>query len=596
MLRASKLYSNGAVRSNLLTATSTQRVGSLVLKRGESTIATEEKKKSGSVMGKLFGLTLILGSAYGGATYYAMNDKEFHKTYVHYVPGGKETLRFIEDLQKNKDLDTYLNPSDWKKQAEDLKESAQSFGAKIKSSTNDAMDYATEAYQQLTGQKESPKPFQPTTTTTKAADIIVEKDNNNKINQKTPTDTTTTAKLSTDKGQAPVVVAVAIEKPKPIIVKPVLSNNATVRELSQIVTELASILNESGLSGLGRDIIKEAETKIEKLNHSFVTLDNEQAAILQSLKSLAAKGGELEGSLEKFHVEASQTLEKAAVRTAEQIVAREAQLKKQFEQTRAEMKTSFAQQLAADLNTQAERLEKARSDALVAQAQELQRRFVKEVKLLVEQERAGRLAKLDTISQRFKALEKYSLQNAEALDKSRQNHVIHVTLDAFQDSLQGQHKQPFADELQALSHNTKNDKVIQTALSVIPKELAQEGVNTISELSVRFEQVADEIRQVALVPEDGGFGSHIISIIMSYLMFKKSGLVQGDDVESVLSRTDYYLKRDNLEYATRELNQLSGWPKRLAQDWIQSARRHLEVKQALDVAETQAVLLSLLEV
>ncbi|CAO3646849.1 unnamed protein product [Mucor hiemalis] len=574
MLRASKLYSNGAVRSNLLT--NTQRVGSIVLKRGESTIATEEKKKSGSVMGKLFGLTLILGSAYGGATYYAMNDKAFHRH-----------LSLIS--LENKDLDTYLNPSDWKKQAEEFTENAKSFGVKIKSSTTDAVDYATEAYEQLTGQKEAPKP------TRAAADIVVGKDINN-INQKTPTDTTTTVKLSTDQGQAPVVVAVAIEKPKPIIVKQVLTNNATVRELSQIVHELASILNESGLSGLGRDIIKEAETKIEKLNHSFVTLDNEQAAILQSLKSLAAKGVELEGSLEKFHVEASQTLEKAAVHTAEQIVAREAQLKNQFEQTRVEMKTSFAQQLAADLNAQAERLEKARSDALVAQGQELQRRFVKEVKLLVEQERAGRLAKLDTIAQRFKALEKHSLQNAQALDKSRQYHVIHVTLDAFQDSLQGQHKQPFSDELQALSHNTNDDKVIQTALSVIPKELAQEGVNTISELSVRFAQVADEIRQVALVPEDGGFGSHIISIIMSYLMFKKSGLVQGDDVESVLSRTDYYLKRDNLEFAARELNQLSGWPKRLAQDWIQSARRHLEVKQALEVAETQAVLLSLLQV
>lgn len=592
MLRASKIYSNGAIHSKLLTVNANQRIGSVVFKRGESTVATKEKKSS-SIMGKLFGLTIVLGTAYGGAAYYALNDKAFRDTYTTYVPGGKETLEFFQDLQKNQNMDKYLDPSDWKKQAEDLTETAKSYGSKIQASTSDAIDYATEAYQTLTGQKEPPKLGDKKP----AADIVVAKEVNfNKANQKTPTDTTTTVKLSTDGNQTPVVVNVAIEKPEPILVKQVLSNNATVRELSQIVYELASILNESGLSGLGREIIKEAEGKIEKLNHSFVALDNEQTAILESLKSLAAKGGELEGNLEKFHVEAAQTLEKAAVHTAEQIVAREAQLKNQFEQTRAEMKTSFAQQLAADLNAQAERLEKARSEALIAQSQELQRRFVKEVKLLVEQERAGRLAKLDTISQRFKALEKHTLQNAEALDKSRQYHVIHVTLDAFQDSLQAQHKQSFADELQALNHNTKNDNVIQTVLSVIPKELAQEGVNTISELSVRFEEVANEIRQVALVPEDGGFGSHIISYIMSYLMFKKSGLVQGDDVESILSRTDYYLKRDNLEYAARELNQLGSWPKRLAQDWIQSARRHLEVKQALEVAETQAVLLSLLEV
>jgi mitofilin len=203
--------------------------------------------------------------------------------------------------------------------------------------------------------------------------------------------------------------------------------------------------------------------------------------------------------------------------------------------------------------------------------------------LLVEQERAGRLAKLGQIAQRFKALEQYTLQNSQALDNSRQSHVIHITLNAFQDTLNAQQKQPFVDELQALSHNAKNDQVIQTVLKVIPKELAEEGVSTVSELAVRFEEVAQEIRRVALVPEDGGFGSHIISSLMSYLMFKKSGLVEGDDVESILARTEYYLKRDNLEYATRELNQLGGWPKKLARDWIQSARRHLEVKQALEV-------------
>jgi mitofilin len=32
----------------------------------------------------------------------------------------------------------------------------------------------------------------------------------------------------------------------------------------------------------------------------------------------------------------------------------------------------------------------------------------------------------------------------------------------------------------------------------------------------------------------------------------------------------------------------SGWPKALASDWLQQARRHLEVKQALEIAEREA--------
>lgn len=532
----------------------------------------------------------MLGSAYGGATYYALQEPAFRDTFTTYIPGAEQTLAFVQDFQKNKDLGTI---EELKLQAEQYAEIAKSYGAKIQDTTSDAIDYATDAYHTLTGQKEAPK--LPSVNTTAPANIIDRKVET--ISSKaehlphTATDTTTTVQLSSDKSSSPAIVNVAIEKPEPIVVQRTTSNNTVLRELSQIVYELASILNQAELSSLGRNIIKDAESKIEQLNSGLKDLDAEQAAILQSLKQLAAAGDQIEGSLDQFHVQSKQTIENTHVQTAAALVTREAQLKNQFEQTRAEMKASFAQQLAADLNAQQQRLERAREEALMAQAQELQRRFVKQVKLLVEQERAGRLAQLDVIDQRFKALETYAVKNAEALDNARQTHVLHVTLDAFSDALEQQQRQPFSDELQALSHNAKHDKLIQSVLAAIPKELAEEGVSSISELSTRFEDISDDIRQVALVPEDGGFGSHIISFIMSYMMFKKQGLVEGDDVESVLSRTGYYLKRDNLEFATRELNQLSGWPKRLAQDWIQSARRHLEVKQALEVIEKKPLLI-----
>ncbi|CEP17547.1 hypothetical protein [Parasitella parasitica] len=596
MLRASKLCSrNGVVRSKL--THDSRLAGSIILKRLESTAANETvvEKKSGSLLNKLFGLTVVLGTAYGGATYYSLEDPEFRRYFTEYVPGAEETIKFVRDLQKNQDLSK--GSTGWKQQVEDYANTARSYGNKIQETTTEAIDYATDAYQALTGQKEALKlPAQSSKAIATETVTVKVNDKPSLIPVPPTTDTTTTAKLTSDKAAQPAIVNVTIEKPEPIIVTPIHSNSNVICELSQIVTELASILNDAGLSALGRTIIKEAETKINQLNSGFEALDAEEAAILKSLKALRAQGDQLEGSLEKYHVEAKQAIHKSQVDTAATIVAREAQLKNQFEQTRAEIKTSFAQQLASDLRAQQKRLEKARADALVEQGQELQRRFVKQVKLLVEQERAGRLAKLDVIDKRFRALQTYAIQNAQQLDASRQNHVIHVTIDALADVLEHPRQQPFADELQALSHNAKQDKVIQTVLSVVPQDVAKQGVNTMSELSSRFASVSDEIRQVALVPEDGGFGSHIISFVMSWLMFKKEGLVKGDDVESVLARTDYYLKRDNLEYATRELNQLSGWPKRLAQDWIQSARRHLEVKQALEVAETQAVLLSLLEV
>ncbi|KAJ1664727.1 MICOS complex subunit mic60, partial [Coemansia sp. RSA 1694] len=64
----------------------------------------------------------------------------------------------------------------------------------------------------------------------------------------------------------------------------------------------------------------------------------------------------------------------------------------------------------------------------------------------------------------------------------------------------------------------------------------------------------------------------------------------GEDVEAVLSRASFHLRQHNLDQAARELNQLSGWPKKLAQDWISAARRRLEVEQAIGVAESEELL------
>ncbi|KAI8992550.1 glucose-6-phosphate dehydrogenase [Pilobolus umbonatus] len=577
MLRASKVYGNGVIRSNVI---SSNKLGTVVLKRYEGTVTTGEKKSGGSILGKLVGITALLGSFYAAGAYYATVDKEFNKAFKVYVPGGEQAIKLIENPPKTQDFDVYRDQAaDLKKQAEkyteaakDYAESLKGYGSKIQDTTSEALNYATDVYHTLTGQKEPAK--LPVQSDSSPAIVQVEKAT------AAPNNTSKITTITADQQSQPALVT--IEKPKPIIVKSIQSENSLVCELSQIISELASILNDSGLSEVGRDIITTAEEHVRKLNTQFVALDAEQESILKSLEALRAKGDTIEGSLEKFNVEAHHQLEEMAVKTASQIIEREAQLKNQFEITRADMKKTFAQKLAEDLKAQQQRLEKARSEALLAQSQQLQRQFVKEVKYLVEKERAGRLAKLDVVDKRFRALEKYSLQNAESLDVSRQSHVAHVAIDSLKNTLQHHQRQPFVDELQALSMNTKDDEMIQTALKVIPKNLAEEGVNTIPELSNRFEEVSHEIRQVALVPEDGGFGSHVISILMSYLMFQKSGLVEGDDVEAVLARTDYYLKKDNLEYATRELNQLTGWPKRLAQDWIQSARRHLEVKQALE--------------
>ncbi|PTB73480.1 hypothetical protein M440DRAFT_1424785, partial [Trichoderma longibrachiatum ATCC 18648] len=71
------------------------------------------------------------------------------------------------------------------------------------------------------------------------------------------------------------------------------------------------------------------------------------------------------------------------------------------------------------------------------------------------------------------------------------------------------------------------------------------------------------------------------------------GLAEGDDVESILTRTQTFLEEGDLDAATREMNGLQGWAKTLSKDWLAEARKVLEVRQALDVIAAEARLQSL---
>lgn len=531
--------------------------------------ASTSKKSSGSIGKKLLGLTFVGGASYGGAVYYALNDEDFRRTFTTYVPGAMETVSFVEDLIANNDLHNYQDQAtQYKKQAEDYMTVA-------KGAANDAYDYATDAYSKLTGATEPPK-----LKTIPSSDAPI-------VSKLPGHSNTHDGVLTSDKDNTttPVVTAV-IERPPPIVVKRVPSDHAVVRELSRVVTELASILSEAGLANAGRDILTQAEEQLRQLNTRYEALDNEQELVLKGLQQLKNKADGVENGLDQLHGQVKDSLISTHAATGDKIKAKESQVQMDSEAAREQLKQSFSELLVSELSAQKQQLERERAEALMEQAAELKRLFVRDVKMLVERERAGRLAKLDTIAQRFQAIEESSLQNALALDNARQTHQLYVALSAVQDAVAAHYKQPFVDEWEALRHGAQHSEALQKILATIPRETVEEGIDSVGELAARFDTVADQVRRVALVPENGGFGAHIVSFIMSKLLFKKQGLVEGDDVEAILARSTYYLQKNDLEHAARELNQLQGWPKKLACGWIASARQHLEVKQALEVRIT----------
>jgi MICOS complex subunit MIC60 len=231
-------------------------------------------------------------------------------------------------------------------------------------------------------------------------------------------------------------------------------------------------------------------------------------------------------------------------------------------------------------------------EEVIAQGIELQRRWIREIKLRVEEERGGRLAKLDELAANLKRLERVALDNSTYLDENLRIHALWSALRAVHNSIDAPKRRPFRDELRVLRHAAaaRDDVVVGAALDALEASNAPDvGVEPLADLASWFTtSVAPAVSRVALVPDDGDAGvlAHVASYVLSTFAFRRQGLVPGNDVLSVLARAEYHLNEKDLDSATRELNQLCGTAKALLNDWLVAARRRLEVQQALEVRQS----------
>ena len=206
----------------------------------------------------------------------------------------------------------------------------------------------------------------------------------------------------------------------------------------------------------------------------------------------------------------------------------------------------------------------------------------------MEEERGGRLAKLDELAANLKRLERVALDNSTYLDENLRIHALWSALRAVNNTIDAPMRRPFRDELRVLRHAAaaRDDAVVGVALDALEAGDAPDvGVEPLADLASWFTtSVAPAVSRVALVPDDGaGVLAHVTSYFLSAFAFRRQGLVPGDDVLSVLARAEYHLNEKDLDSATRELNQLQGTARTLLKDWLEAARRRLEVQQALEV-------------
>lgn len=388
----------------------------------------------------------------------------------------------------------------------------------------------------------------------------------------------------------------APEEPLPLVapaVEGLHSSEPVLTHLAGTIDSLASFLNANpAAANKARDVLDVAKNDLSSLAQSFERLREEEKV-------------KLEQSLDEQTREYALKLLELELQSQDKLESQETDFRAFLEEEKFRFSKAYREKLEQELRTQSDIINERfvssirggsshtdhsprLKEEVIAQGIELQRRWIREIKLRVEEERGGRLAKLDELAANLKRLERVALDNSTYLDENLRIHALWSALRAVNNTIDAPMRRPFRDELRVLRHAVaaRDDAVVGAALDVLEASNAPDvGVEPLADLSSWFTtSVAPAVSRVALVPDDGaGVLAHAASYVLSMFAFRRQGLVPGNDVLSVLARAEYHLNEKDLDSATRELNQLCGTAKALLKDWLEAARRRLEVQQALEV-------------
>jgi mitofilin len=350
------------------------------------------------------------------------------------------------------------------------------------------------------------------------------------------------------------------------------ANEPVVQDLVKIMNDIITVVNADNSNSRFSSAITKAKAELSKVGSKIKALKD------TAEKDAAAK---IKSEKEDFDRAAKELIRRVEAEMAHQ----QSEWQEEYQTERQKIKDNYDEKLRAEIEKANEVNEKRLHNELLEQAVEMKRKFIQEVKDRVEEERNGRLGKLSDLSNTVTELEKLTTDWNSVVDANLKTQHLHVAVEAVRANLEkSQIPRPFTKELAALKEIASDDPVVNAAIASINPVAYQRGIPSSAQLIDRFRRVASEVRKASLLPEDAGVASHASSYLLSKILFKKKGLATGDDVESILTRTETFLEEGDLDGAAREMNGLQGWAKTLSKDWLGEVRKVLEVQQALDVS------------
>ncbi|KAF5669283.1 mysoin heavy chain protein [Fusarium heterosporum] len=531
------------------------------------------KKKKGffrRLRNFVFSLLVLGVVGFAGGVWYSRVSDNFHDFFTEYVPFGEQAVLYLEEMDYKKRFPNISGRSKTQATEDAVRVPAQS-GASWRVAEAERHSSAGPVSAPVKKTAEAVK----AKVKAKAAPAVEAKPVE-KVVEAAPS-------KSTSGFKAPEVNEPSKMPPlKPIdLLSLEDAREPVIQDLVHMVNDLILVINADNAHGKYGTSVDKAKSEIAKVGGKLKAMKGE-------FDKKAAK--QVREKIEEFDKAATDLID----RVERTMISQESQWQQDFESEMKKVRENYEDRVKVLLEREQKVNEEKLQNQLAQQALVLKKEFTKDVEKQVEQERESRLGKLSALSSAVSDLEKLTTGWNDVIDTNLKTQQLHVAVEAVRASLEDdQHPRPFIRELVALREIASDDPVVNAAIASINPAAYQRGISTSSQLIDRFRRVANEVRKASLLPDEAGVASHASSWVLSHVMFKKQGLADGNDVESVLTRTQTYLEEGDLDSAAREINGLDGWAKTLSKDWLGEVRKVLEVQQALDVIATEARLQSL---
>jgi mitofilin len=514
-------------------------------------------------------LILTSGLAYGGSIFLALKSDNFHDFFTEYIPYGEESVLYFEErdfYRRFPNASRHQNrlpvaPREEGNAVTIPSKSGLSWKVAGEENTDSKTKADTSAHEAQT-KSASARPEERMAAVQKAKD-----DKATKTAPKEESKPEEKKAVSLEEPRQPAVAASTIE-----LLQMQDGDDSVVQDLVKTFNDIVTVISADENSSKYSAPVAKAKGELQKIGEKI-------AAIRSEVRNTAQE------EINKAHATFDESA-RELIRQFEEVRSTDlASFREEFEAEREKLAQAYQQKVSTELRHAQELAEQRLQNELVEQAIELNRKYIHEVQSLVEREREGRLSKLNELTSDIKELESLTAGWSSVIDTNLKTQQLQVALDAVRTVVErAETPRPFIRELVAVKELASDDPVVEAAIASINPTAYQRGIPSPTQIFDRFRRVASEVRKASLLPEDAGVASHAASLVLSKVMFKKDAVSEGDDVESILVRTESLLQQGDIDAAAREMNTLQGWAKILSKDWLGDVRRVLEVKQALEVS------------